>query len=428
MVRELYRRHGVWALVLGRFVAGVAPFVAPGAGWAGMAYRRFLPANALANLLWGPVMVGVGYLFGAQAARLEGPWRWAALAVTAGLLGLAFLRLRAIGRDVTRPWAASGLVEAAVGEGASAARFVERTMTNGPIGDPRPRRGAAPAWIRDGLAVYSLGGGPPLLVMPNPQGMVRVPEAHGPLAERLVGLGRRVITFDPPGAFASPRPPRLGLAEMLACAKEALAVAGVAPPVDVVGHSQATLCQLALALAEPKVVRSLILVGAVDGGWPTTRRAGGMPWCWPLTDRRLWRFAVLAAPLAVGRSDVRRLKRLQRLYLDASFVDRRLVPMVRIEPGDRRRPPPRRARWQASVRRVDLRSQLGQITVSTLVCVGRHDPQTPWPANADIAAALPAGRLEVFERSGHYPFVEEPGRFTTVVATFLSSVSQRQVP
>ena len=60
-------------LVLGRFVAGVAPFVAPGAGWAGMPYGRFLPANALANALWGPVMVGVGYLFGIQAARLHGP-------------------------------------------------------------------------------------------------------------------------------------------------------------------------------------------------------------------------------------------------------------------------------------------------------------------------------------------------------------------
>jgi membrane-associated protein len=102
VVRELYRRHGALALVLGRFVAGAAPFVAPGAGWAGMAYRRFLPANALANLLWGPVMVGAGYLFGVQAARLQGPWRWAGLAVTGVVLLLAFWRLRAIGADLAR--------------------------------------------------------------------------------------------------------------------------------------------------------------------------------------------------------------------------------------------------------------------------------------------------------------------------------------
>ena len=102
VVRELYRRHGALALVLGRFVAGVAPFVAPGAGWAGMPYRRFLPANALANLLWGPVMVGTGYLFGIQAARLQGPWRWAGLAVTGAALLLAFWRLRAIGADLAR--------------------------------------------------------------------------------------------------------------------------------------------------------------------------------------------------------------------------------------------------------------------------------------------------------------------------------------
>jgi membrane-associated protein len=108
VVRELYRRHGALALVLGRFVAGVAPFVAPGAGWAGMPYRRFLPANALANALWGPVMVGTGYLFGVQAARLEGPWRWAGLAVTAAVLALAFWRLRAIGADLARAAAAQG--------------------------------------------------------------------------------------------------------------------------------------------------------------------------------------------------------------------------------------------------------------------------------------------------------------------------------
>jgi pimeloyl-ACP methyl ester carboxylesterase len=295
---------------------------------------------------------------------------------------------------------------------------------SGPAQGPPPRGNAAPAWIHDELAVYDLGAGPPLLVMPNPQGMVRAPEANGPLARLLVGLGRRVITFDPPGAFASPRPPRLGLAEMLACTHETLAVAGVQPPVEVVGHSQATLCQLALALAAPATVRSLVLVGAVDGGPQTTRRAHGLPWCWPVTDRRLWRFAALAAPLAVGRGNLGRLKRLQQLYTEASFVDAGLVPTIRIQPGDQRRPPPRRARWQASIRHIDLRPHLGQISVPALVGVGRHDPQTPWPDNAAIAAALPAGRLEVFERSGHYPFVEEPERFTAVVQAFLSSAAR----
>ena len=112
VLRELYRRHGALALVVGRFVAGVAPFVAPGAGWAGMPYARFLPANALANVLWGPVMVGSGYLFGVQAARLEGPWRWAGLALTGAVLVLAFLRLRSIGADLAR-------TAAKIGEGSS---------------------------------------------------------------------------------------------------------------------------------------------------------------------------------------------------------------------------------------------------------------------------------------------------------------------
>jgi hypothetical protein len=112
---------------------------------------------------------------------------------------------------------------------------------------------------------------------------------------------------------------------------------------------------------------------------------------WPVTDPRLWRFAALPAPLAVGRANLGRLKRLQQLYLEASFVDPSLVPAVQVEPGDRQRPPPRRAGWQASIRQVDLRPRLGEIRMPALVCVGRHDPQTPWPANATIAVAcLPA--------------------------------------
>jgi hypothetical protein len=55
------------------------------------------------------------------------------------------------------------------------------------------------------------------------------------------------------------------------------------------------------------------------------------------------------------------------------------------------------------------------VGLPALVCVGRQDPQTPWLDNAAIAAASrpPPGGLRAL---GRYPFVEEPGRFTAVVA------------
>lgn len=293
----------------------------------------------------------------------------------------------------------------------------------------RPRRGWPMARVlHDGLAVFDVGEGVPLLVMPNPQGMVLASEIDGPLVRVLAEAGRRIITFDPPGAFASTRPPRLGLAEMVACAQEALQVAQVDGPVTVAGHSQATLCALALALRAPRAVASLVLVGAVDGGWRATKRAGGMPWCWRLGDRRLWQFVWLAAPLALGRSNLARLARLQRLFLAASFVDRQRVPAVSIVAGGERLPPPARARWQLSIHDVDLRPRLGGIEVPALACVGRHDPQTPVRSNAEIANLMPYGLAEVFDHSGHYPHVEEPERFRAVVGRFLSHGAPSQQP
>jgi pimeloyl-ACP methyl ester carboxylesterase len=165
----------------------------------------------------------------------------------------------------------------------------------------------------------------------------------------------------------------------------------------------------------------LVLIGAVDGGAPATRRARGMPWCWPITDRRFWLFATLAAPLSLGVSNLRRLKRLQQLFTVESFVNPALAKPIAVEPGDERRPPPPRSRWQYSIRHVDLRPRLADITAPTLVCVGRHDPQTPWRSNAEIGATLRHGSLEILEHSGHYPHVEEPERTGSVIGAFLNA-------
>jgi pimeloyl-ACP methyl ester carboxylesterase len=139
---------------------------------------------------------------------------------------------------------------------------------------------------REGLAIQVVGSGPPLFLVPNPQGFVLSAASRSPLAEVLASLGRSVLTFDPPGAFASTRPPRLGLDEMIECCLETLQVAGLREPVDAVAHSQGTIVALALAIRHPELLRRLVLVGAVAGGVKATRRAGGLPWGWSVLDRR----------------------------------------------------------------------------------------------------------------------------------------------
>ena len=70
---------------------------------------------------------------------------------------------------------------------------------------------------------------------------------------------------------------------------------------------------------------------------------------------------------------------------------------------------------------LDLRPHLNQIAVPTLVIVGRHDFITNVAMAEEIAKHIPDARLEVFEESGHFAFVEEPEKFYRVIKDFVES-------
>ena len=70
---------------------------------------------------------------------------------------------------------------------------------------------------------------------------------------------------------------------------------------------------------------------------------------------------------------------------------------------------------------MDLRPQLEKITVPALVIVGRHDFITNVAMAEEIVKHIPNARLEVFEDSGHYAFVEEPEKFYRVIKEFVES-------
>ena len=54
-----------------------------------------------------------------------------------------------------------------------------------------------------------------------------------------------------------------------------------------------------------------------------------------------------------------------------------------------------------------------------MVLVGRHNPEGPLPCSKELFEGISHARLVIFERSGHYPFVEENSRFTEALDVFL---------
>ena len=120
----------------------------------------------------------------------------------------------------------------------------------------------------DGLAVYDLGHGPgqedPLLLMPGPEESGATQSARSSLALLLVRLGKRVITFDPPGSngSASAGPVDDGL--LVRCALKSLDSRLLDAPVGVVAWGAARSAALALARAHGERVARLVLVGGRD--------------------------------------------------------------------------------------------------------------------------------------------------------------------
>jgi pimeloyl-ACP methyl ester carboxylesterase len=272
--------------------------------------------------------------------------------------------------------------------------------------------------LNDGLAVYRVGAGEPALLFPYPHGSTLRPMAEDKLAALLAGLGRQVITFDPPGAYRSTRAMRCDMAEMLACAEEALQVCQVGPPVDVVGHSMGSLCALGLAIERPALVRRLVLIGSLSG-WPAVMR-WSTPHNWnPWRHREWWQCVWLGTRQMLSLGNLAVHKRLDNLVEIASFVDQRHVELWTVEPGDAKRPAPPRSAWMRAVRPVDYKARLGQVQAPTLLLVGRHDPQTPPACSLELAAGIEDAHLRIFEHSGHSPFVEETERFGNEISSFL---------
>lgn len=277
-----------------------------------------------------------------------------------------------------------------------------------------------PVSVVDGLAIYTVGHGEPVLLFPYPHSHTTEPMAQHPLANILAGMGRTVVTFDVPGAYRSIREPVGDMDEMIRSADETLDQLGIQDPVDVVGHSMGGLAALAYAVERPERTRKLVLMASLSG-FPAAAHWGFPGSAFRIHESDFWRIILWGIRLNVGRGDLALHKRLQNLMGRASYHNKALFKPVEIDADDYEKGVPIRTIWSKNMyARLSYADRLGEVGASTLILAGRHDPEAPLQCSEELLRGIPDAHLIVFEQSGHSPFIEETSQFAQTVDTFLN--------
>jgi proline iminopeptidase len=72
------------------------------------------------------------------------------------------------------------------------------------------------------------------------------------------------------------------------------------------------------------------------------------------------------------------------------------------------------------ISRLDFRTELKRLKMPVLITAGRYDRAVPPRLSLQFREYVPQARFVMFERSGHFIFIEEPAHFFQVIEEFLA--------
>jgi len=185
-----------------------------------------------------------------------------------------------------------------------------------------------------------------------------------------------------------------------------------AETVDLIGHSWGGYLAMAYAARHPERVAHLIIADSASPKWSDTDFI--FKYIFPEGIDRQGRldFAQALGDSAAGYESL--VEYCKMLFVSAAkrddFVSRMTTYHYCRSVNET---------LNADLAKYDMWPLLPSFTMPTLVLTGRYDinvaPSTAWK----IHNAIPGSRWEVFERSGHLPYFEEPEKFVQVVEDFL---------
>jgi len=258
----------------------------------------------------------------------------------------------------------------------------------------------------NGIDLYyeETGSGPPLLLI---NGLGGNTAGMAPMVEGLTPQ-YRVLAFDNRGAGRSSAPQGPYTTRLLADDAAALLAQLGIDRARVVGFSLGGMIAQELALAYPERVDHLALVAT------SARPHSGVmgPWL---------RFFVQARERELDATGFGLW--FMPWLLSSTFMANHEQLEAALAGGDDPYPAPAHgvAAQAAATLGHDALDRLPQIAAPTLVLVGAEDILTPVADAQELAAGIPAARLEVMERGAHLAFGEYPEVVAAALLTFLAA-------
>ncbi|MFJ7961873.1 alpha/beta fold hydrolase [Streptomyces sp. NPDC096324] len=267
------------------------------------------------------------------------------------------------------------------------------------------------------LAFDTYGDGPPVVCLPG-----------GPMQDRaylgdLGGLSahRRLIMTDPRGTGASaiPADPASYRCDRLVDDVEALREHLGLDRMDLLAHSAGTNLAVLYAQRHPERVGRLALITPSVFALgieitPEVRRATAL-----LREDEPWfpeAFAALEAIVA-GEGDAAAFRAIAPFWYGRWDEDAR----AHRDAEDAHKNHEAAARFSDGAFAPDAtRAALARLASPVLVLAGEADLNSPAPAMAEVAALFPRAELVVQPGAGHFPWLDDPERFTATAEAFLA--------
>ena len=231
----------------------------------------------------------------------------------------------------------------------------------------------------------------------------------------LIAAHRRVVFFDQRGSGASAEDGPDITIETFVEDIDAVRQALGAERVDLVGHSFGGYLAMAYAVHRSVCLRSMALVSSNAPRLAATEQ---------LFDK-IFPDRLPAWMEARAKLPERFPARMMDHFHAMEFVSREAYELYVREVKDHTYNVRVNNTLRAQVADIDYSDDLVQLRMPVLVAHGRWDAIIAPSNSFDIHRLIPGSRFEIFERSGHSPFVEQPEAFARMILSFLKEVDMR---